>query len=211
MSEILEVPSAPFDMEEPWSIPARCKPVRLRRAADAAALRLATSVAAWYDDDYLSVLFSGADDHLVARYFAHDDPLYEEDVVEIFLAPADLTRYYEIEVSPRGTLFDAAIDSPDGVRRTMQVDRGWTCEGLVAAVRIVTESDGSRTLDVLVRIPFFALERATPGHGETWRANFFRIDRHPVEGDELSAWQPTMRQPPDFHVAAAFGTLRFVE
>ena len=106
---------------------------------------------------------------------------------------------------------NAQIEARKLQAQMMQADRGWTCEGLVAAVRIVTESDGSRTLDVLVRIPFFALERATPGHGETWRANFFRIDRHPVEGDEMSAWQPTMRQPPDFHVAAAFGTLRFIE
>jgi hypothetical protein len=141
----------------------------------------------------------------------HDDPLYEEDVVEVFVAPDDPRRYFEIEVSPRGTTFDAAIDSPDGVRATMHADRSWTCEGLLAAVRTMTERDGARIFDVLVRIPFFALERATPGGGETWRANFFRIDRHPRHGDEFSAWQPTFRTPPDFHVAAAFGTLRFVE
>jgi hypothetical protein len=53
------------------------------------------------------------------------------------------------------------------------------------------------------------LGRPTPVAGETWRANFFRIDRHPELGDEYSAWQPTMRSPADFHVGEAFGTLKF--
>lgn len=211
MSDVLVIPRAPFEMEEPWSVPERCTPVRLRNAIDGATPRLATSVAVWFDDDYLTVLFSGADDHIEATYRNHDDPLYEQDVVELFLAPDGPTRYFELEVSPRGTLFDARIDSPDGVRATMHADRGWTCEGLYAAVRTITESDGARPFDILVRVPFFALERSTPGDGETWRANFFRIDRHPSHGSEFTAWHPTMKNPADFHVAAAFGTLRFAE
>ena len=207
--ETLVVPRAELDLEEPWVIPAVCRPVRLRLATDASAPRLATHVAAWFDDAYLTVLFTGADDHMEARHLVHDAPLYEEDVVEVFLAPDGLTRYFELEVSPRGTTFDAAIDSPDGVRATMTADRGWTCEGLVAAVRRVVESDGMATVDTLIRIPFASLERPTPGDGERWRGNFFRIDRHPRLGDEYSAWQPTLRDPADFHVAAAFGTLRF--
>lgn len=211
MSETLVVPRASFDMEEPWTTPARCSPVRLRSALDASAPRLATSVAAWYDEDYVTFLFSGTDDYIHSTYEQHDDPLYEQDVFEVFVAPDRIERYFEIEVSPNGTLFDAAIDSPDGVRATMRVDRGWTCEGLVAAIRKVIESNGEITVDVILRIPFFALERSTPGDGETWRANFFRIDRHPQQGDEYSAWQPTLRNPADFHVASVFGRLRFEE
>lgn len=210
MSETLLVPRAELDIEEPWSTPSGITPVRLRCAIDASAPRLATSVAVWSDREYLNVLFSASDDYIVATHTAHDAPLYEEDVFEVFLAPEDLTRYYELEVSPRGVLFDARIDSPDGERCTMRADRGWTCEGLFAAVRKVTESNGAITLDTILRVPFAALERSAPVDGETWRANFFRIDRHPSRGDEFSAWQPTMRTPADFHVAAAFGALRFV-
>ena len=207
--ESLAVPRGPFDTEDPWTAPAGCNPMRLRRASDAAPPRLATSVAAWFDDEYLSILFSAGDDHVHATLLQHDAPLYEEDVVEIFITPGELTRYYELEVSPRGTVFDASVDSPDGDRATMHVDRAWTCEGLIAAVRIVTESHGTMTVDTLIRIPFAALDRQTPREGETWRANFFRVDRHPRHGDEFSAWQPTMKTPADFHVPAAFGTLRF--
>lgn len=206
--EALLVPPAIFSIEDPWTTPAACHPVRLRRATDGHVPRLATSVAAWYDAELLSVLFSGADDHLVANYTEHDDPLYEEDVVEIFLAPERLTGYFELEVSPNGTTFDARIESPHGHRATMHADRSWTCQGLVAAVRRIVESNGGVTFDILVRVPFAALDRARPVAGEEWRANLFRIDRHP-EGDEYSAWSPTMKTPADFHVPPAFGTLRF--
>ncbi len=198
-----------FEMEDPWTAPAFCTPVRLRRASDAAPPRLATSVAAWFDEHRLSILFSAGDDHVEATMLAHDAPLYEQDVVEVFFAPEEPTRYFELEVSPRGTVFDARIVSPDGNRATMQVDRRWDCEGLIAAVRVVTESNGAMSVDTLLRIPFASVGRATPREGERWRANFFRVDRHPSHGDEFSAWQPTMRIPADFHVPAAFGTLRF--
>lgn len=209
MTETLLVPRAAFDMEEPWATPRECAPVRLRRATDAAAPRLATTVAVWHDAEYVTFLFSCTDDHIRATYHARDEPLYEQDVVEIFLAPEVLTRYYEIEVSPNGTVFDATIDSPDGVRQTMHADRAWTCEGLFVAVRKVIESSGAMSIDTTVRIPFRALGRNTPAAGETWRGNFFRIDRHPDQGDEYSAWQPTMKRPADFHVPAAFGVLQF--
>jgi len=208
-SETLVVARAPFDIEEPWDTPAGCTPIRLRRATDAVTPRLSTSVSAWYDDEYLTVLFCASDDHVSASHFRHDAPLYEEDVVELFLAPERPRDYFEIEVSPVGTIFDARIHSPDGARATMTTDREWTCEGLIAAVRQIVESHGAISIDTLLRIPFAALERTAPRPGETWRANFFRIDRHPQLGDEFSAWQPTRRVPADFHVPDAFGTLRF--
>ena len=91
--EILLIRRASFDMEEPWAMPAVCDPVRLRLTTDGSAPRLTTSVAAWFDDTALSVLFSTSDDHIHATFREHDSPLYEQDVVEIFLAPERLTRY----------------------------------------------------------------------------------------------------------------------
>ena len=204
MPEVLDVPRADFSLEEPWDIPRECTRVTLRRATDATAPRLTTTFAAYFDDEYLTLVFIGEDDRVVATHFEHDAPLYEEDVVEAFLAPARIEEYFELEVSPRGTTFDARLESPDGVRQTMKTDRAWTCEGLVAAVRLTDTA-----FETVMRIPFRALGRATPQTGETWRANFFRIDRHPGAGDDYSAWSPTMKTPADFHVAHAFGTLRF--
>jgi hypothetical protein len=198
-----------FSIEEPWALPEGCPRAALRRATDGEAPRLHTSVAAYYDQEQLTIVFTGIDDRVVATHLAHDAPLYEEDVVEAFLAPQHSGQYFELEVNPIGTTFDARITSPDGVRATMTADLGWDCQGLFAAVRSVRVDREPATMEVVLRVPFASLGRPRPVGGEEWRVNFFRIDRHAELGDEFSAWQPTMKSPADFHVVAAFGTLRF--
>ena len=198
------VPLADFSIEDPWAIPAGCLPVPLRRATDGGTPRLATSIAAYYDHDFLTVLFIADDEEIVATYLGHDEPLWQEDVVEIFLAPHGLTPYFEIEVNPLATTFDARIDSPDGVRATMTTDLAWTSNDLFAAIR----RDDGRTFHAVIRVPFDSLG-THPQAGHEWRGNFFRIDRSATKGDEFSAWQPTLKTPADFHIAAAFGVLRF--
>jgi hypothetical protein len=200
----LTVQRAAFSIEEPWAIPSGCDLVALRRAEDGGTPRLETSVAAYYDDDFLTIVFQACDDEVVATYLGHDEPLWQEDVVEVFLSPAGPTPYFEIEVNPLGTTFDARIDSPDGVRATMVTDLSWTCADLFAALR----RDDRRAWYTVIRLPFASIG-ARPRPGNEWRANFFRIDRSNAHGDCFSAWQPTMKTPPDFHVAAAFGALRF--
>jgi hypothetical protein len=209
--EMLQIVRGTFSMEDPWALPPSCAIVRLRRSTDASAPRLATTVCPWYDSEYLNVVFSAADDYILATMTDRDAPIYNEDVVEVFVAPERRDTYFEIEVSPRGTLLDARIDSPDGVRSSMKVDFDWKCEGLLSAVRKVTEGDGSMTVDTLIRIPFRALGVPEAPAGGTWLGNFFRIDRHPTVGDEYSSWRPTMQDPPDFHVPAAFGSLKFLK
>jgi len=204
MSSVLVLPPADFSIEDPWDVPEACAWAKLRRTTDGNAPRLATSVTGYFDDERVTFIFRAIDDEVVATQLGHDAPLYQEDVVELFLAPDSLTRYFEIEVNPLGAVFDAVIDSPDGHRSTMKADISWTCDDLFQGIR--------RTIDVVetvIRFPFKSLGRTTPADGETWRANFFRIDRSPARGDEFSAWQPTMKQPPDFHVPAAFGEIRF--
>jgi cellulose/xylan binding protein with CBM9 domain len=206
----LVVPFAHFAIEEPWDVPEVCERVILRCATDGTAARQSTTAALYFDDEMLTFVFSGADDRIVATHLRHDAPLYEEDVVEVFLAPSTIEEYFEIEVNPLGTTFDARIESPDGVRGTMKTDLAWNCDGLFAGVRrSIAGRIAGATFDVVIRVPFAALGRGTPADGEAWRANLFRIDRHPVAGDEFLAWQPTMRTPADFHLPAAFGTLRF--
>jgi hypothetical protein len=206
--DILVVVRSEFSMEDPWAMPRSCEPVRLRRATDGKAPRLATTVAAYYDDQLLTILFSAADDHIVATHLGHDEPLYEEDVVEAFLAPRTRRQYFEIEVNPLGTTFDARIDSPDGIRATM-IAVAWECEGLVVAIRKMISARNVMTIDTVMRVPFASVGSGAPGNGDSWLANFFRVDRHPGEGDEYTAWRPTMKDPPDFHVAEAFGQLIF--
>ena len=195
-----------FMIEDPWRLPDGVTFTPLLRATDASAPRLTTELALYRDETHLHILFRGDDDGVVATHLEHDAPLYEEDVVEAFLAPEDPRTYFELEVNPLGTTFDARIDSPDGVRATMRADLSWNCDDLFAAI-LRNSSGDAMTFSTLLRIPFASLGN-NPGAGDLWRANFFRIDRHPA-GDEYSAWRPTLKTPADFHVAAAFGTLRF--
>jgi len=207
MSTIV-VPRASFSIEEPWLVPPACQPVRLVRATDGSAPRLATSVAAYREAGTLTFVFSAADDLVVARHYGHDEPLWEHDVVEVFLSPERLTEYFELEVNPLGTTFDARIESPDKHRGTMRTFLDWTCDGLFAAVRNAVGSGGAMTTETVIRVPFASVG-AVPAPGTEWRANLFRIDRHPEHGDEFTAWQATGKVPADFHVPAAFGVLRF--
>ena len=200
----LIVRRAAFSIEDPWAVPARCERVAFRRSTDGAQPRLPTDLVVFSDSECLVMIFHSNDDGVVATHMRHDAPLYEEDVVEAFLAPNAPTCYYEIEVNPLGTTFDARVDSPDGVRKTMKIDLAWECENLFTAVRKVPG-----IIDTVVRIPFDSLGASPPKPGDEWRGNFFRIDRSPSRGDEYSAWQPTMKNPADFHVAAAFGRLVF--
>jgi hypothetical protein len=195
----LVVPRAEFSIDDPWAVPPQCRPVALRRSTDGASPRLATHFATYFDDEFLTIIFQTVDEEVVATMNDHDEPLWQEDVVEVYLAPGGAATYFELEVNPLGTTFDARIESPDGVRETMRADLSWTCEGFFAAIR----RDGT-SIDYVLRVPFAAIG------GRPARANFFRVDRSAVHGDEYSAWSPTMKDPADFHVAAAFGELQFV-
>jgi hypothetical protein len=163
--------------------------------------RLSTSVRVGLRGRTLCVRFDGRDDGVVATYTRRDEPLWEEDVFEVFLAPgADAPNvYYEFEVNPLGALFDARVEKPNGSREGMRVATEWDCSGFQARV---TRRDAKRW-SASLRIPLDGLlEGEVP---EVWRANFYRIDRGRQE--EFTAWVPTLADPPDFHVPERFGIL----
>lgn len=175
-------------------------PLFLKNARDGSPPRLKTSVRLGLREGALLVRFDGRDQGVVATLTRRDDPLWKEDVFEVFLSPSDPpTVYYEFEVNPLGARFDARIESPDLKRETMRTDVSWNCAGFSARV-----SRADRKWSALLRIPLAPLVGPEPP--ALWRANFYRIDRGP--NDEYSAWSPTFRQPPDFHEATRFGILR---
>ena len=197
-----------LDLQELWRVPDDAPEMTLVSAVDGSPLRLATAVRLFHDQANLYVRFNALDDEIVATRFDRDAPIYEEDAFEIFLAPERPERYFEFEVSPVGTLFDAVVDSPQRDRATMKVDRKWNCAGFWGAVRSERRRDGMLDMAVLAAIPFASLGVPAPQPGTSWLANFYRIDRS-SSGDFFGAWSPTMRSPADFHVPDAFGTLRF--
>jgi hypothetical protein len=158
-----------------------------------------------YDDHALYIRFDCQDRDIWANYTRRDDPIYDEEVVEIFIAPGSAApaRYYEFEVSPNGVLLDALIDNPTSRRADLRVDFAWDC----ADLRWHAERDDSAgRWWAALAIPWISI--GPPGAPSAiWRANFYRIERPRDAAPEFSCWSPTHTEPADFHKPAYFGTL----
>jgi hypothetical protein len=166
-----------------------------------------TALRVCHDGERLYVAFDCADRDVWGTYEGRNHPIYEEEVVEAFLAPGrDPRRYFELETSPRGAWWEGIIDNPDGLRATLRTDLDWVCEGWERGVR-VREPGAAEGWSAEWAIPFAALGAATPQLGERWRANFYRIERPRGAAPELSAWAPTHAEPAEFHSPACFGVL----
>jgi len=174
---------------------------RLVDAVTGAAPRLATALRIAARGDVLLVRFDARHRGIVATLRETNAPLWTEDVVEAFLSAEDPPRrYVELEVNPLGARFSARVDSPEGTRKGMSVAT-FECPGFSAGVK-----RGERRWSALLRVPASAFGgESIP---ETFRANFFRIDR---ATSGFSALFPTRADPPDFHVGSAFGRFRVAD
>ncbi len=188
------------------------------RAEDGLPPRQSTTARAVWSRDALHVLFDCEDDHIWGNFQRHNDPIFDEEVVEVFLDPEGRrSRYWEFEISPRSVLFAAEIANdgatPPGVRilRHLPVD---TLGGRAEVDgRIANPAAPDRRWRALLSIPFALIERpAPPRPGDVWRVNFFRIDRPPApHPGEFTCWSPTFSNPAYFHYPAYFGSLIFAK
>ncbi len=160
----------------------------------------ATSVRAVWNSAELRILFSVEDTHVWATLTERDGPLWEEEVVEVFLDPfGDLESYFEIEMNPLNTVLDLFLRRN---RSGYAKDFSWRCEGLRTAVTRTATGWNAE-----LAIPFLSLSAAAPQPGDRWRVNFCRIDRPQDRPRELTAWSPTGRA--SFHTPERFGVLEF--
>lgn len=175
-------------------------PVYLRQTVSGQAPKQSTWIKTAWNEREFRVLFHCEDAHPWATLTERDGPLYNEEVVEVFVDPVgDLESYFEIEVNPLNAVCDLVIRR---TRSGLRKDFGWDCEGMRTSVEI---GDGWWTAELA--IPFTSLTAEPPKAGDLWRINFYRIDRPEGEPWELSAWSPTGM--PKFHVSERFGELRF--
>jgi len=164
-----------------------------------------TQVRVCHTDLALFVRFDCEDRDIWGTMTNRDDPIYDQEVVEVFLAPGSNVPidYFEFEVSPNGVLLDLTAHNPTGDRKQITVDFAWNCEG----IRWQAERDDSKKQWwASLMIPW-----ASMGAGlqkpATWRANFYRIERPRGEDPEFSCWSPTLAVPADFHRPSCFGFL----
>lgn len=186
------------------SIPAAA----LVRAEDGGAPAQRTALRLGWTPDALFARFDCEDSRPWATLRRRDAPLWQEEVVELFLAaganaPAE---YVELEVNPLGALFDARIVNPRLDRTDLQADTTFDWPGI--RWEAGAAADGTGWWAALA-LPWWGLPGAAPPArpGTVLRANLYRIDR-PADGPvEHTAWSPTFEIPADFHRPRRFGRL----
>ena len=183
--------------------------VELVRSLDGGKPSFKTVARLAYDDENLYVAFDCEDPDVWGTLRRRDDPIYTEEVVEIFIdADGDGKTYNEIEVSPNNTVFDAYFPA-----RRQGMDTSWD-SGVKSAVLVRgtlnDPSDRDDGWSVEMQIPIARLAsvpRVPPRKGDRWRFNLYRlehVDRKRVEGYAFS--------PPlvgDFHQLSRFAWLAF--
>ncbi len=176
----------------------------LKKADGSGEARFATKVELAWDEQGLEVVFTCQDEDAWGSFERRDDPIWQEEAVEVFLAAGaeDPKLYFEVELSPKGVLFDARVENPDSRRDTMQVDVGWDWEGIESRVEKLPERQDWRGR---LFLPWRGLGLEAPP--PVLRANFYRIDRPRGQEADFICWSPTLASPPDFHKPARFGTL----
>lgn len=192
-------------------------PVHLVDAITGEPGRFATEVRVLYDDTCLYVAFDCEDDYVWGTVTEREGPIWEEECVEIFVNPGNTAhQYYEINISPKGTLFDACILNPRTPAQPGLAFVGlpeWNAEGLRTAVAIQGEADRpgkAQSWQAVFAIPHSALIGAPhcpPRRGDRWRINFYRIDSPQRGQRDHYAWSaPGVAA---FHRPWDFGTLLF--
>lgn len=158
-----------------------------------------------YNSQALFVRFDCDDTEIWGTHTERDAAIYDEEVVEVFLAPGEATPidYYEFEVSPNGVLLEVLAHNPTGDRSEMRLDFTWDCAGLRWAAQ---RDDAQNRWRAIYAIPWAAIGASTK-LPTIWRANFYRIDRPHNAAHEFSCWSPTMIDPADFHRPGYFGYL----
>ncbi len=192
--------------DEAWKA---ATPVVLRGSFDGRPVALRTEARLLYDDANLYVAFDVEDPDLWGTLRQRDAPIYEQEVVEVFLdANADGRTYNELQVSPHNVIFDAYFPA-----RRQGMDTSWD-SGVETAVKVRGTLDDPSDQDegwtVELRIPFARLAEVPsvpPQKGERWRFNLYRLEhlkRRTVEGQ---AFSPLFVG--DFHALPRFGWLTF--
>ena len=137
-----------------------------------------------WDSSYFYFAFVCQDADMWAIYDQEDDPMWSEEVVEVFIDPdGDGKRYLELEVNPLNAVVDLLIYA---VEPEWHSSKDWDIAGLKTAVQAHGTVNDSLALDrgwtAEIAIPWAAMADsvtggARPTAGDVWRLNLYRIER----------------------------------
>jgi hypothetical protein len=177
--------------------------------------KFASTARLLWSDRCLFIGFQLEDDFAWGTYTERDDPIWQQECVEIFICPSgNVRQYYEINVSPRNVVYDSFVlnGSPEVGPRNMISLPEYTTPGMVTKVHIDGELGvkGAKGWSAEYAIPFSALigsMHLVPEPGDEWRLNLYRIDSYEENVLDLYSWAEVEIR--DFHRPWMFGTLKF--
>ena len=137
-----------------------------------------------WDAENFYFAFSCQDPDAWAIFDAEDDPMWSEEVVEVFIDPdGDGENYLELEVNPLNAVVDLRIIA---LQPMWQSSKDWDIKGLQTAVEVHGSVNDSLARDLgwtaEIAIPWTAFADSIDGGGlptvgDTWRLNLYRIER----------------------------------
>ena len=170
-----------------------------------------------WDDQHLYVFVAITDSDIVSQYKKHDDPMWKQDCIELFIdADGNRRGYIELQVDPNNATFDKWY----ATTRAQPGDESWDA-GMQSAVRLhgTTEpGDTDQGWDVELAIPWAAVKgrddamavRLPPEVGDRWRLNLVRVDVKTGEPNpQASSWNRISSA--DFHALDRMLTAVFAD
>lgn len=185
-------------------------------STDGTAADFPTSVQLKADEDYLHVAFLCEKDEFVAQntYLEHNQPLYNQEVFEVFIAPgtADPAQYIELEINPNNAIWAGKISYPSlGDKSDM---KGELIDPVGSKI-LHQATKGQQAWSGTLSIPWSLISAEKSSQ---YRINFYRIvaKQKPLEKNwkcnvdncAFLCWSPTMSgKTPAFHRPRRFGLL----
>jgi len=184
-----------------------------------ATLPQGTSFSLCYTPDVIQVnLYFNNDIYLRNDYKNCNNPLYNQEVAEVFIAPGtdDTPVYHEIELSPNNILFVNQIYNPYLNGSITGVNVSCTQSGIVTNA---TKDPANQSWQGQISLPFTLISNVTYSNAlnkpssQIWRIGLYRIVmlKNTTSCDpsicNYGAWSPTFKNPPSFHQPIYFGVL----
>lgn len=169
---------------------------------------------AW-TDNFLYIFFDVKDEHIWGTYSKDDDPIYEQEAVEVFLSFGSEVpkEYFELQFSPNLVKYDAWVKNPTGDRHDegFDVDLSWNFKNLEFEQEIDATGDDVKkgSWQTYIKIPAIEIKGSDFKSGDILRGNLFRIDGYPKQ-DSFQALAPNFEKTPNFHTPEKFATFELI-
>jgi hypothetical protein len=170
-----------------------------------------------WDDQFLYAFITITDSDVRSEYKAHDDPMWKQDCVELFIdADGNRRGYIELQVNPNNATFDSWF----ATTRAQPGDVSWD-SGMQTQVKLrgTTEpGDTDQGWDAELAIPWQAVRgrddamavRLPPQIGDRWRLNVVRVDvKTGDKNQQASSWNRISSA--DFHALDRMLTAVFAD